>query len=55
VINGSNARTYRLVLIAGGEPQLDRITQIGTDHGLLRVPTSLPAMASRSHRPSAPT
>ncbi len=43
VINGSNARTYRLVLLGGGEPQLDRITQIGTDHGLLRVPTSLPA------------
>jgi spore coat protein A len=43
VINGSNARTYRLVLIGGGEPQLDRITQIGTDHGLLRAPTSLPA------------
>jgi spore coat protein A len=43
VINGSNARTYRLVLIGGGEPQLDRISQIGTDHGLLRAPTSLPA------------
>ena len=43
VINGSNARTYRLVLVAGGEPQLDRITQIGTDHGLLRIPTALPA------------
>jgi o-aminophenol oxidase len=43
VLNGSNARTYRLVLIGGGEPQLDRITQIGADHGLLRVPTSLPA------------
>jgi FtsP/CotA-like multicopper oxidase with cupredoxin domain len=43
VINGSNARTYRLVLTGSREPQLDRITQIGTDHGLLRVPTSLPA------------
>ena len=43
VINGSNARTYRLVLVGGGEPQLDRVTQIGTDHGLLRIPTALPA------------
>ena len=43
VISGSNARTYRLVLVGGGEPQLDRITQIGTDHGLLRIPTALPA------------
>jgi FtsP/CotA-like multicopper oxidase with cupredoxin domain len=42
VLNGSNARTYRLVLMGAGEPQLNRITQIGTDHGLLRVPTSLP-------------
>jgi spore coat protein A len=29
--------------VGGGEPQLDRITQIGTDHGLLRIPTALPA------------
>jgi FtsP/CotA-like multicopper oxidase with cupredoxin domain len=43
VLNGSNARTYRLVLTQDGRPQLDRITQIGTDHGLLRAPTSLPA------------
>jgi o-aminophenol oxidase len=43
VINGSNARTYRLVLLCDGEPQLERITQIGTDHGLLRAPTAVPA------------
>jgi FtsP/CotA-like multicopper oxidase with cupredoxin domain len=42
VINGSNARTYRLVLLADGESQLERIRQIGTDHGLLRAPTALP-------------
>jgi FtsP/CotA-like multicopper oxidase with cupredoxin domain len=42
VINGSNARTYRLVLVGGGGLQLDRITQIGTDHGLLRISTALP-------------
>ena len=43
MLNGSNARTYRLVLVRDGEPELGRITQIGTDHGLLRVPVSLPA------------
>ena len=43
MINGSNARTYRLVLLRDGEPELDRITQIGTDHGLLRIPATLPA------------
>ena len=42
VINGSNARTFRLVLVRDGDPDLDRITQIGTDHGLLRTPTRLP-------------
>jgi FtsP/CotA-like multicopper oxidase with cupredoxin domain len=42
VLNGSNARTYRLVLLRDGEPELHRITQIGTDHGLLRTPASLP-------------
>ena len=42
VLNGSNARTYRLVLLHDGEPELHRITQIGTDHGLLRTPASLP-------------
>ena len=42
VLNGSNARTYRLVLLRGGEPELGRITQIGTDHGLLRAPARVP-------------
>ena len=43
VLNGSNARTYRLVLTRDGRPELDRITQIGTDHGLLRDAVALPA------------
>jgi spore coat protein A len=43
VINGSNARTYRLVLLRDGAPELDRITQIGTDHGLLRASTRVPS------------
>jgi len=43
VINGSNARTYRLVLVRDGDPELDRITQIGTDHGLLRAPARIPS------------
>jgi FtsP/CotA-like multicopper oxidase with cupredoxin domain len=42
VLNGSNARTYRLVLVRDGSPDLERITQIGTDHGLLRAPVALP-------------
>src|SRR3954470_18687742 len=42
VINGSNARTYRLVLLRDGAPELERVTQIGTDHGLLRAPASVP-------------
>jgi FtsP/CotA-like multicopper oxidase with cupredoxin domain len=42
VLNGSNARTYRLVLLRDGEPELGRITQIGTDHGLLRTPVRVP-------------
>ena len=42
VLNGSNARTYRLVLHHDGEPELHRITQIGTDHGLLRTPARVP-------------
>lgn len=42
VLNGSNARTYRLVLLRGRTPELDRITQIGTDHGLLRASTRVP-------------
>jgi o-aminophenol oxidase len=43
VLNGSNARTYRLVLLHDGDPALGRITQIGTDHGLLRAPAPVPA------------
>ncbi|HEX6714461.1 MAG TPA: multicopper oxidase family protein [Thermoleophilaceae bacterium] len=43
VLNGSNARTYRLVLVHDREPVLDRITQIGTDHGLLRAPAPIPS------------
>jgi len=42
VLNGSNARTYRLVLLGDGEPELSRITQIGTDHGLLAAPARVP-------------
>jgi FtsP/CotA-like multicopper oxidase with cupredoxin domain len=42
VLNGSNARTYRLVLLGDGAPELERITQIGTDHGLLRTPVPVP-------------
>jgi FtsP/CotA-like multicopper oxidase with cupredoxin domain len=43
VLNGSNARTYRLVLLHDGEPALERIAQIGTDHGLLRAPAPVPS------------
>src|SRR5262245_11231352 len=43
VLNGSNARTYRLVLTRDGEPDLGRITQIGTEGGLLPGPVSIPA------------
>jgi len=42
VLNGSNARTYRLVLLHDGKPDLERITQIGTDHGLLRAGVAVP-------------
>jgi FtsP/CotA-like multicopper oxidase with cupredoxin domain len=42
VINGSNARTFRLVLLRGSRPQVDRITQIGTDGGLLQTPVASP-------------
>src|SRR4029077_7301372 len=38
VLNGSNARTYRLVLLRDGAPELERITEIGTDHGLPPAP-----------------
>jgi o-aminophenol oxidase len=43
VLNGSNARTYRLVLLRDGTPELERIRQIGTDHGLLRTAAPMPA------------
>src|SRR5439155_19397473 len=43
VLNGSNARTYRLVLMHDGRPELGRISQIGTDHGLLRSAVPVPA------------
>jgi spore coat protein A len=42
-INGSNARTFRLVLMRDGRPDLGRISQIGTDGGLLRAPAPVPA------------
>jgi FtsP/CotA-like multicopper oxidase with cupredoxin domain len=43
LLNGSNARTYRLVLTRDGEPDHGRITQIGTEGGLLLTPASIPA------------
>ena len=43
VINGSNARSYRLVLVAAASLELDRFAQIGTDHGLLPAPCQVPA------------
>ena len=48
VLNGSNARTYRLVLLHDGEPELHRITQIGTDHGLLAHPRQRAAGRART-------
>jgi FtsP/CotA-like multicopper oxidase with cupredoxin domain len=41
-LNGSNARTYRLVLTRDGEPDHERITQIGTEGGLLPAPVAIP-------------
>src|SRR6267143_389721 len=43
VLNGANARTYRLVLTREGRPDHERITQIGSDGGLLVAPASIPA------------
>jgi len=43
LLNGSNARTYRLVLTRDGEPDPGRITQIGSEGGLLLAPVSIPA------------
>jgi o-aminophenol oxidase len=42
LLNGSNARTYRLVLTRDGGPDHGRITQIGSEGGLLQAPVSLP-------------
>jgi o-aminophenol oxidase len=43
VLNGSNARTYRLVLTRDGRTDHGRITQIGTEGGLLSAPVALPS------------
>jgi FtsP/CotA-like multicopper oxidase with cupredoxin domain len=44
VLNGSNARTFRLLLVDGdGEPVLGRVRQIGSDGGLLLDAVPLPA------------
>ena len=43
VLNGSNARTYRLVLFRDGRPELNRIVQIGTDHGLFASAIHVPS------------
>lgn len=44
VLNASNSRTYRLVLLdEHGTNLLDRVTQIGTDGGLLAEPVRVPA------------
>ena len=43
MINGSNSRFFRLVLLdEQGKVALDRITQIGTDGGLLGKPVAVP-------------
>jgi FtsP/CotA-like multicopper oxidase with cupredoxin domain len=42
LLNGSNARTYRLVLTRDGLPDHERITQIGTEGGLLPAPVAIP-------------
>src|SRR5260370_35298586 len=42
-MNGSNARTYRLVLTREGQPDHERIIQIGSDGGLLLAPVAIPA------------
>jgi spore coat protein A len=43
LLNGSNARTYRLALTRDGEPDHARIRQIGSEGGLLLGPVSIPA------------
>jgi FtsP/CotA-like multicopper oxidase with cupredoxin domain len=43
LLNGANARTFRLVLLdEAGRPIRDAIRQIGTDGGLLGAPVALP-------------
>lgn len=43
VLNASNSRTYRVVLLdEHGTNMMDRVTQIGTDGGLLATPVSPP-------------
>jgi len=43
VLNASNARVYRLLLVdEHGQPRHDAIRQIGTDGGLLGTPVTLP-------------
>jgi spore coat protein A len=43
LLNGSNARTFRLVLTRDGKPDHTRITQIGSEGGLLLAPARIPA------------
>jgi len=44
VLNASNSRTYRLVLVdERGKPALEKVTQIGSDGGLLGEPAPVPA------------
>jgi spore coat protein A len=43
LLNGSNARTFRLVLARDGKPDHERITQIGSEGGLLLAPARIPA------------
>src|SRR3989442_2613264 len=43
VLNGSNARTYRLVLLRARAPGRQPGTQIGTPHPLLPTPGPVPA------------
>ncbi len=41
-LNGSNARTFRLVLLRDGQVDHGRIVQIGSEGGLLASPVALP-------------
>jgi FtsP/CotA-like multicopper oxidase with cupredoxin domain len=43
VLNGSNARTFRLVLLRDGRVDHGRVVQIGSEGGLLRSSVALPA------------